>query len=306
MQGLTEVLFRRTYHRHFPMAFDYAVSPFLSLTHGNLSDAYKKIDDVLPEENHNSMAVVPQILGKEPEEFIVLANRLYEFGYTEVNWNLGCPMRKVAAKHRGSGLLPYPNEVDHILATIVPQLKPQLSVKVRLGLTSRDEIFRLIPILNNYPLKSVTIHPRLGRQQYSGHVDLDTFEQTLPLIKHPIIYNGDICTLEQYQTLVKRFPNLHDIMIGRGTLYCPTLPVEIRKGHHLDPDEKKLSTTSFLADLVRTIDEELPSDEAKLRKTKEYWCLLGRSLNITEQQARTVLHATTLNDVQQLISNFIQ
>ena len=93
MQGLTELMFRKAYHRCFPEAIDYAVSPFLSLTHGNLADAWKKIDDVLPQDNKDSLPVIPQILGKEPIEFADLANRLYEVGYTEVNWNIGCPMR---------------------------------------------------------------------------------------------------------------------------------------------------------------------------------------------------------------------
>ena len=306
MQGLTEVLFRRVYNHHFPSVFDYAVAPFVSLTHGNLADATKKIDDILPETNVGSIPVIPQILGKEPDEFIALGNRLADLGYTELNWNLGCPMRKVAAKHRGSGILPFPNEVRRILDTVIPQIKTDISVKMRIGLTSRDEIFRLVPVLNDYPLKNVTIHPRLGRQQYTGHPDLETFANVLPLIKHPVIYNGDICTLEDYNTLTRRFSDIADVMIGRGVLYDPTLPLQIKSGKKFSPEEKKLSTALFIADLIKNINSELPTDEAKLRKIKEYWCLLSRSLPITEQQARTVLHASTLPQTQQLILDFIQ
>ncbi len=100
MQGLTELLFRRVFTQCYPDVFDYAVSPFLSLTHGNLKDADKKIEDVLPELNRGSMSVIPQILGHETGEFVDLANRLSELGYDEVNWNMGCPMRRVAGKHR--------------------------------------------------------------------------------------------------------------------------------------------------------------------------------------------------------------
>ena len=67
MQGLTELLFRRVYNRCYPGAFDYAVSPFLSLTHGNLKVADKKIEDVLPALNAGSIPVVPQLLGHEPD-----------------------------------------------------------------------------------------------------------------------------------------------------------------------------------------------------------------------------------------------
>ena len=289
MQGLTELMFRKVYHTCFPGALDLAISPFLSLTHGNLADAWKKIDDVLPEANQDSIPVIPQILGKEPIEFVELANRLHEIGYSEVNWNIGCPMRRVTAKHRGSGILPYPDEVRSILDYIMPRLRPALSVKMRLGLHSPDEIFNLIPILNDYPLLNITIHPRTGKQQYSGQVDLDTFEQTLPLLKHQVIYNGDLCTVADFRRLRQRFPKIQHYMIGRGILYDPLLPLKIKNNHPADLKATLLFVTA-LADAIN----QLPiREESRMRKTKEYWCLVRRSLPITEQQATAVLRAQT-------------
>ena len=287
MQGLTELMFRKVYHRCFPGALDYAISPFLSLTHGNLTEAWEKIDDVLPEPNRNSIPVIPQILGKEPVEFIDLANRLFDIGYTEINWNIGCPMRRVTAKHRGSGILPYPDEVDRILGQVIPHLKPRLSVKMRLGLKSPDEIFNLIPVLNNYPLLNVTIHPRTGRQQYTGQVDLDTLSRALPLLHHKVIYNGDICTPADYRRISQRLPSIQEFMIGRGILYDPLLPLKIKKGQPDNP----AATLHFVQELLNAIQELPIREESRMRKTKEYWCLIRRSLPITEQQAMTVLHA---------------
>ena len=289
MQGLTELMFRKVYHNCFPGALDLAISPFLSLTHGNLADAWKKIDDVLPEANQDSIPVIPQILGKEPVEFVELANRLHEIGYTEVNWNIGCPMRRVTAKHRGSGILPYPDEVRSILDYIMPRLRPALSVKMRLGLHSPDEIFNLIPILNDYPLLNITIHPRTGKQQYSGQVDLDTFEQTLPLLKHQVIYNGDLCTVADFRRLRQRFPKIQHYMIGRGILYDPLLPLKIKNNH---PADLK-ATLLFVTALSDAINQLPIREESRMRKTKEYWCLVRRSLPITEQQATAVLRAQT-------------
>ena len=289
MQGLTELMFRKVYRTCFPGALDLAISPFLSLTHGNLADAWKKIDDVLPEANQDSIPVIPQILGKEPIEFVELANRLHEIGYTEVNWNIGCPMRRVTAKHRGSGILPYPDEVRSILDYIMPRLRPALSVKMRLGLHSPDEIFNLIPILNDYPLLNITIHPRTGKQQYSGQVDLDTFEQTLPLLKHQVIYNGDLCTVADFRRLRQRFPKIQHYMIGRGILYDPLLPLKIKNNH---PADLK-ATLLFVTALSDAINQLPIREESRMRKTKEYWCLVRRSLPITEQQATAVLRAQT-------------
>ena len=312
MQGLTEILFRRVYEECFPGAIELAVSPFISLTHGNLAEAWKKIDDVLPDENRGSIPVIPQILGKEPEEFIELGNRLYDLGYNEINWNMGCPMRKVTGKHRGSGILPYPTEVKSILDSIVPKLKPRLSVKMRLGLRSKEEIFALIPIINDYPIASVTIHPRLGRQQYTGRPDQETFGEVLPLFKAPVIYNGDICTAADARRIMERFPQVSDLMVGRGILYHPTLPLESKylskkAGTYADTQETTTELNKhFINRLVDEIGLRLPTEQSRLRKTKEYWCLLWKELPISESEARTVLHEQDYAAVRKKIFTFIQ
>ena len=304
MQGLTEVLFRRVYEECFPGAIQKAVSPFLSLTHNLQYSGVEsaKYSDVLPENNEGSIPLTPQILGKEPEEFVALGNMLYDMGYQEVNWNMGCPMRKVTAKHRGSGILPYPDEIRTILDNVLPRLKPRLSVKVRLGLKSSTEIYAVMPVLNQYPLVSVTIHPRLGRQQYSGVPDLDTFGEVLPTCVHPVIYNGDICTAADARRIKERFPSISDIMIGRGVLYSPTLPLQIA-GEECDIDNL---SRHFVRRLMEEIDKSYHNDESKIRKTKEYWCLMWRSLPISEMQARTVLRCHEYDEVLKMILHFLQ
>ena len=305
MQGLTEVLFRHVYEECFPGAIALAVSPFLSLTHGNLAEAWKKIDDVLPEANKGSIPVIPQILGKEPDEFVALGNRLHEVGYDEVNWNMGCPMRKVTGKHRGSGILPYPDEVRAVLDNVVPHLKPRLSVKLRLGLRSKEEIFKIIPILNDYPLASVTIHPRLGRQQYGGVPDMETFAEVLPLVKAPVIYNGDILTAADARRICERFPTVSDIMVGRGVLYRPTLPLEIN-GATLSDEERYAASKRFIRRLMEEIKTTMPTEQSQIRKAKEYWCLIWKALPISETQARQVLHEQEFTAVDNLIYIFTQ
>ena len=309
MQGLTEAMFRRVYERCFPGAIASAVSPFLSLTHNIASmkgGIHREIlEDVLPENNQGSIPVIPQILGKEPDEFIALCGALADLGYTEVNWNMGCPVRKVVGKRRGSGLLPHPDLVRSILDAVVPRIGMALSVKVRIGLKDKKEIFDLIPVLNDYPLASVAVHPRLGRQQYTGVPDLDTFGLVLPLIKHPVVYNGDINTAAFAASIRERFPQVADIMLGRGVLYNPMLPLDI-----LLPDRDRTDDPARVRDFIRALINEIrtvfPSEQAQIRKTKEYWCLLWKSLPISEMQAREVLRQEKLTDVDNLIATLLQ
>ncbi len=310
MQGLTELLFRRAFHRCFPGAFDYAISPFISLTHGNLRDAEKKLTDVLPQNNRDAMPLIPQILGYENAEFVDLANRLFDLGYQEVNWNLGCPMRRVAHKHRGSGMLPYPDEIRSVLEYVLPRIKPSLSVKIRLGYYCADEIDAVVPVLNDFPLDNVTIHPRIGKQMYSGRPDLQKLQKVLPSVHHRVIYNGDVFSVADYKKIRLLFPSVNHVMIGRGALYNPMLPIQIRQQCPEDfPLSDKLqesfqnapSIPYFIQSLMEDILQMDISHQAKGRKMKEYWCLLSRALPGTEARKRHVLHADRLEDIHRLI-----
>mgnify|MGYP002625243159 CR=1 FL=1 len=310
MQGLTEVLFRRAYEECFPGAIELAVAPFLSLTHNiNQKRGFNleagRFADVLPANNVGSIPVVPQILGREPGEFVALANGLHDLGYSEVNWNMGCPMRAITAKHRGSGILPYPDEVREVLEAVVPRLKPRLSVKVRLGLKDKGELAALLPVLNDFPLASVTIHPRLGRQQYSGQCDLDAFGHALEGLRHPVVYNGDIVSLADARHIKTRFPQVAGLMVGRGVFYNPSLPMEMA-GTEFSPDGRRANACRLIRHLGQAIRQRYPREESALRKTKEYWCLLWHSLPVSESEARQVLRAESMGAVEKLIDRMTQ
>ena len=112
LHGFTDYLFRNVYAQHFN-GIDLAISPFISLLPGEKINPVRVKD--LFHENNLSLAVVPQILGNDPRLFINMANYLNDMGYDEVNWNLGCPIKKIAHKKRGSGMLPYPELLDELL-----------------------------------------------------------------------------------------------------------------------------------------------------------------------------------------------
>ncbi|MBQ9473214.1 MAG: tRNA-dihydrouridine synthase family protein [Bacteroidales bacterium] len=304
MQGLTELLFRRAYQRTFPGAIRQAVAPFISLTAGNPSHtASKAMLDVEPRHNEGSIPVVPQILGNDPQQMLALADILAGMGYREVNWNIGCPMRRIAAKQRGSGILPHPDRIGAILDAVCGHMPLQLSVKMRLGHQSPDDIFKIIPLLNSHPLASVTIHPRTGKQLYSGHPDIERFAQALPLIEHPVVYNGDITTLAQYRTITSRFNTVSDIMIGRGILLNPTLSLQIDAGEPLPDDIRLQLSHKFLDNLISDILQQPMHDESKLRKIKEYWALVHHSIDLPELSARQLLRINTLPDLTKAISS---
>ncbi|MBO4741017.1 MAG: tRNA-dihydrouridine synthase family protein [Bacteroidales bacterium] len=271
MQGLTGLPFRKAFHRTFGDVFDYAVSPFISLTHGNLTLADKKIADVLPENNIGSMPVIPQVLGSEIQEFVDLANRLYDIGYTEVNWNLGCPMPRVARKLRGSGLLPYPDKVAEVLDALMSKTKIRVSVKVRLGYRSDNEIFDLIPVLNSFPLANVIIHPRVGIELYQGDLHIGRLCEVLPLLNHKVIFNGEITASDDLSEIKHQFPDIHGFMIGRGAIADPLLPMKINRDSVRNDNNLIIS---FLQNLFDEIAMLRIPEKSKANKLKEYWSMM--------------------------------
>jgi len=306
MQGLTELMFRRAYNQCFPGTLDSSVAPFVSLTHGNCGGR-EQLEDILPEDNEGSIPVIPQILGHELEEFVRMADCMADLGYAEVNWNIGCPMRRIAAKHRGSGILPYPDEIRTVVDYVVPRIKARLSVKMRLGHRSPDEIFDIIPILNDYPLASVTIHGRTGKQQYGGSVDRERVMRAAAMLKAPFIYNGDITTTGQLSAVSSQWAAVSNqplagIMIGRGILYDPTLPLKI-KG--IEGDYTQM-THRFVSALYDAIERQFPHETPRLRKMKEYWCLVYKSLPISESAARAMLRLQEIKEFRQAVDKIIE
>lgn len=268
MLGFTEQVFRNTYVKHFD-GFDAAIAPFTTLVEGKKVKE-RHLKDLLPEANR-SLKTIPQVIGNKGEQFVLMNKYLIDLGYDEVNWNLGCPAQRVASRKRGSGLLPYPETIDSILETIFQNPHPDISVKIRLGYQSTHEIEKVIPVLNQYPLKQVCIHPRLGSQCYEGTVDLKTFAAILPHIKFPIIYSGDIFTLSDFIQLRQKFPDIHDFMLGRGIFSDPFLPEKIRDVYSETADSAKIRFEKFALELFDNVIKNSTFELNALNKTKEYW-----------------------------------
>jgi tRNA-dihydrouridine synthase B len=268
LHGYTEAAYREALAGNF-YGFDEAVAPFIALSPAERFNTVR-LRDLKPSRN-TCMQVVPQILGNDGTSFIQTALALHEMGYTRLNWNLGCPKRAIAAKQRGSGLLPHPELISAILEHVVPSIPQQLSVKLRLGRNSPDEIFQVIEVLNRFPLESVTVHPRTGIEMYSKNADVDAFAKVLPLIKHPVIYNGDIFSAEDFSGLRLRFPNVKGWMIGRGVLANPFLAGQMKGIELPDCSLQRERFIRFVYQLQELYAAESRSKGYLINRMKDNW-----------------------------------
>lgn len=301
LQGFTDRTFRQVFARHFH-GIDSAVAPFIStmsqkkLKSNRLKDVQIEKDSCFP--------VIPQILGNNAQDFIFLANHLFDMGHEKLNWNLGCPHPKVAKKMRGSGLLSYPAVVDSLLEKIVPHLSGTLSIKLRLGRNDPEEIFNLLPVLDKYPLDDITVHPRTGIQMYEGTVDHDTFGQVLLHTRHSITYNGDITDSLTFRTFSEKFPGIREIMIGRGLLSNPFLAEDI-KGV-MGRGNRKQRIVAFHDDLLEGYRLIFNGPGHLTGRMKGFWTFLGPSFNNSGKALKKILKASSIEAYQNSVSDFFQ
>jgi tRNA-dihydrouridine synthase B len=301
LQGFTDVTYRNVFSDHFS-GVDEAVAPFIS-TMGQLRLKPSRIKDVAPE-NNKKMFVVPQILGNVAQDFIFLADHLYEMGHKRINWNLGCPHSKIAKKKRGSGLLMYPDEIDTFLDTVIPKISNTLSIKLRLGRKSKNEIFNILPVLDKYPLDEIILHPRTGIQMYEGTSDHDAFEKALLYSRQILTYNGDITNLNTFHMIQKKFPNIRRFMIGRGLLSNPFLAEDI-KG--ILTNKNYIKRLKDFHDALFDGYQNIFSGPAHLTgRMKGFWSYLGPSFKESKKPLKNILKANSIAKYQDMVEQFFK
>ncbi|MGD2014826.1 MAG: tRNA-dihydrouridine synthase family protein [Desulfobacterales bacterium] len=300
LRGFTDYIYRNTFTGHFD-GFDNALAPFVPTV---TADRFKPshLKDILPE-NNPTLPIVPQIIGNQAADFINLAERLFDLGYTSVNWNLGCPFPMVAKKHRGSGLLPYPERIDAFLEKTVSSIPNRLSIKTRLGRKTTNDIFKLMPVFNRYPLEEIIIHPRTGIQMYDGRTDLDTFERCLAQSVHRVIYNGDITDLKTFQDVFGRFEDIDGWMIGRGAVTNPFLPAIIKAGRD-DISHKVEKFKQFYDELFDQYRQVFSGPGHLLNRMKGFWTYFSKSFQNSRKIAKKVHRTQKMHRYMELVDRF--
>ncbi len=262
MEGLTDSIFRRLHHKYFP-GVDRYYMPFLSPTiHRTLTH---KEDRELPLADSVGFDAVPQVLTKVSEDFLWAARVCADRGYDEVNLNIGCPSGTVVSKGKGSGMLRDVSALDKFLEEIFAGSPLPISVKTRLGLESPDEFPAILEVLNRYPIRELTIHPRVRKQFYDGTVHMDLFDYAVANSRNPLCYNGDIQSKVQAEAVVARYPQVQSVMIGRGLIADPGM---------LSGGTNMQALEGFLRELLEVYEVEFGGARNAMFRMKENWGFL--------------------------------
>jgi len=264
VQGYTDFIYRRV-HAMFFKGIESYFTPFQRIPQRN-----KDKKDVAPE--HNDLSItVPQIIGGDAEEMSFLLNYLKNLGYKRADINFGCPFKMITNRGRGAGCF---NDIKKIKTLLNFPEGMDISLKMRLGWDNPSQILEILPYINDAKIYSLTIHARVGIQEYKGDTDPETFEKVYNNCAHPLFYNGDINTVDKANKILLRFPNLSGLMIGRGLLEDPALAFKIINQKENATEISDFSDTykSFHNELLKQYSDYLEGGDAQiLQKMKTIW-----------------------------------
>lgn len=289
MEGITDSIYRRVHHHYFP-GIDRYYMPFFSPTmHRCLT---RKEDRELPIADSVPFNAIPQVLTKNPEDFLWAAQQCADRGYSEVNLNVGCPSGTVVAKGKGAGMLADPESLDRFLEHIFAKTPIPVSVKTRVGLKEDEEFPHLLEIFNKFPICELIIHPRVRTDFYQPPLRLNSFSYALGNSKLPLCYNGDIDSIKTLEETQLRFPQVDTFMIGRGLVGDPGM---------LTPNGTNVKVLEQFHDhLLEEYSVCFGSARNAMFRMKENWHYLSDHFKGGEKLFKSLRKTTDLEEFQRL------
>ena len=270
MEGITGARYRQA-HRACFGGVDRYYLPFLSPTRDHLFTP-RELRQVSPEVNAGLNAV-PQLLTREPADFLWAARALGEMGYGEVNLNLGCPSGTVVAKGKGAGLLADLPALERLLDGIFSGDLGgvRVSVKTRMGMADPEEFGPLLELLGRFPISLLIVHPRVREDYYRHPLRRAEFLALLPRLGLPWCWNGGVTDRESYDQAAA-LPGVRGVMVGQGLLADPALARKLRGGPPAGRDELR----RFHDLLYRGYLADFGSQRNTVFHMKEVWRYLSR------------------------------
>ncbi len=170
---------------------------------------------------------VCQIFGQNTEN-IVKAGKILEGKFDMINFNLGCPSKKILEQGAGGALLKRKNKIEEIIKSLTKEIKIPVSVKIRSGFENKINAVEIAKICEKAGASAIIIHARTVEQGYSGKADWQIIKNVKDAVKIPVIGNGDVFCGEDAKDMIEK-TNCDYVMIGRATIGNPFIFKQINK-----------------------------------------------------------------------------
>lgn len=299
LQGVTDNVWRMAQHEVFG-GLDAYYAPFMRVERSEVRR--KDLRDVDPGRNQG-ITLIPQILACQPDHALMMVDALQQMGYRRIDINLGCPFPPIALRRKGAGMLAYPELAEELFKALASVEEVEYSVKMRIGWDKNDQWRDIVPLMDIIKPVNIAVHPRTGKQQYKGELDMEQFEALLAASPWPVVYNGSLRTIDDIRQIIERYPTLAAVMVGSGLaanpgMFAPdAVPGDYRRFHDMLVDGYTEQLNGGEAQLVRHLQDIwqtfLPGTNRKLFKAIRK----SRTLDQYENAADAAL-----NDVENALS----
>lgn len=250
-----------------------------------------------------------QIYGRDVPQMVEAAKIVEEAGPDLIDLNFGCPVKKVAGKGAGAGMLQNIPLLLDITREVVKAVKVPVTVKTRLGWNSENLIItELAEQLQDCGIQALTIHGRTRAQMYTGQADWTLIGEVKrnPRIHIPIIGNGDITTPEEAKQAFERY-GVDAVMIGRATFGHPWIFKEIRdylNGKEPDPELDFNRKLDILEEQLRINVERIDEYRGILHTRRHLAATpIFKGIPDFRQTRITMLRASTVDELMAILED---
>ena len=256
--------------------------------------------------------VAIQIYGKDPVAMADAAQIVEQAKPDFIDINFGCPVKKVAGKGAGAGLLQTPDRLLEITRAVVNAVQTPVTVKTRLGWDEQHLIIvDLAEALQDCGIAELAIHGRTRSQMYRGDADWTLIGEVKnnPRMHIPIIGNGDVTTPERARECFDRY-GVDAIMIGRATFGCPWIFEDMRFG--LEGKEVPARSMAWCVEILKEHVErsiEWIGDERKgIVHSRRHFAAspVFKGLPDFKQTRISLLRADTKAEVFQIMDDIVE
>jgi len=268
--------------------------------------------------NDEERPVGIQIYGKDVDAMVEAAKIVEQVHPDVIDLNFGCPVKKVASKGAGAGLLKNIPLMLEITREVVKAVKTPVTAKTRLGWDCNELIItELAEQLQDCGIQALTIHGRTRSQMYTGKADWTLIGEVKnnPRIHIPIIGNGDITTPQEANDAFLQY-GVDAVMVGRATFGCPWIFKEMRD--KLDEGSFQSTTPGSKEGTFLTLDDKIDILEEQLRinveRIDEYRGILHTRRHLAaspifkgipdfRQTRISMLRATTVEELMNILED---
>ncbi len=304
MEGVTDAPFR---HVCKEQGADIVYSEFIS-SDGLIRDAVKSIRKLGFEEKERPFGV--QIFGNNVAPMVEAARYAERYNPDIIDINFGCPVKKVASKGAGSGILNNIPKMIEITEAVVKAVKTPVTVKTRLGYDSEHkEIVDIAERLQDVGIQALTIHGRLRTTKWGEPADWTLIGEVKnnPRMTIPIIGNGDVVDGPSAKYFLDNF-GVDGLMIGRATYGNPWIFREVK--HYLktgeilpspDVSERVRVSMTHLVDSLNYKKDELYA----VMEMRKHWGLYFKGYANFKQFKLRLMEAKTIREVSAILDEVV-